>query len=78
MAVLTVIPTTDVKLNDVRDTLNVNGGSVNNDLSTFFTDGTQPRQKYSGNPPVLVTYYPNAKINRWAKSKPINHTGIQN
>ena len=77
MAVLTVIPATDVKLNDVRDTLNVNGGSVNNDLSTFFTDGTQPRQKYSGNPPVLVTYYPNAKINRWAKSKPINHTGIQ-
>ena len=72
MAVLTVIPTTDVKLNDVRDTLNVNGGSVNNDLSTFFTDGTQSRQRYSGNPPVLVTYYPNANINKWSRFKPVS------
>lgn len=77
MAVLTVIPATDVKLNDVRDTLNVNGGSVNNDLSTFFTDGTQSRQRYSGNPPVLVTYYPNANINKWSKWKPIPCNAIE-
>ena len=38
MAVLTVIPTTDVKLNDVRDTLNANGGSVNNEESSFFKE----------------------------------------
>lgn len=73
MAVLTVIPTKDVKLNDVRDTLNANGGNVSDDLTTFFTDGTQSRQRYSGVPPVLVAYYPNAKINRWAKYKPYRH-----
>lgn len=76
MAVLTVIPTKDVKLNDVRDTLNANGGNVSDDLTTFFTDGTQSRQKWSGDPLALVTYYPNANINKWAKYKPIRNSKL--
>lgn len=31
-----VLPTTDLKYEDIRDTLNANGGSVNNDVSTAF------------------------------------------
>lgn len=37
MAVHTTIPNSNVLLADVRDTLNANGGSVSNDLTTFFT-----------------------------------------
>lgn len=37
MAVKNLIPTTDVKVVDIRDTLNYYGGMVTNDTTTFFT-----------------------------------------
>lgn len=36
MTALSKIPRTDVKIEDIRDTLNANGGIVTNDLGTFF------------------------------------------
>ena len=36
MAVYSILPTTNLKAEDIRDTLNANGGSVNNELTTFF------------------------------------------
>lgn len=38
MAVKEVIESSSVLLEDIRDTLNANGGSVGNDASTFFTE----------------------------------------
>lgn len=37
MAVQQIIPTTNVKASDIRDTLNYYGGTVSNDTTTFFT-----------------------------------------
>lgn len=37
MAVYKILPQVNLKAEDVRDTLNSHGGSVNNDLLTFFT-----------------------------------------
>lgn len=37
MAVYSILPTTNLKAEDIRDTLNSNGGSVSNGLLTFFT-----------------------------------------
>ena len=37
MASLSQIPTSNVRTEDIRDTLNANGGSVSNDATTFFT-----------------------------------------
>lgn len=53
MAVMTVIPTSNVLLEDIRDTLNNAGASVANDPTTFFTSA--------------------AKINKWAKYKPVHY-----
>ena len=36
MAVHSIIPNTNVSFNDIRDTLNANGGSVTNDIATAF------------------------------------------
>lgn len=36
MAVYSILPDTNLKAEDIRDTLNSNGGSVSNDLLTFF------------------------------------------
>lgn len=36
MAVLSVLPATNLAYSDIRDTLNANGGSVNNDVKTAF------------------------------------------
>lgn len=38
MAVQEIIPSSNVLMIDIRDTLNANGGSVGNELTTFFTD----------------------------------------
>ena len=38
MAVHNIIPNTNVSFNDIRDTLNANGGSVTNDFVTAFQD----------------------------------------
>lgn len=47
MAVLTVIPRTNVSAADIRDTLNNYGGSCTNDIKTFFTNGAiNPGNKY--------------------------------
>lgn len=46
-----IIPSTNIKLADIRDTLAANGGNVTNILGSFFADA--------------------AKINRWAKYKPV-------
>lgn len=37
MAVHTILPTSSLKIEDIRDTLAANGGSVSNDTTTFFT-----------------------------------------
>lgn len=37
MAVYSILPTTNLKAEDIRDTLNSNGGSVSNDTATFFS-----------------------------------------
>lgn len=50
-----IIPSTNIKLEDIRDTLNANGGNVTNVLGTFFKDA--------------------AKINKWAKFKPVSYKG---
>lgn len=51
---MAVIPNTSVNLaTHVRDVLNADGGSVSNDVTTFFTAG--------------------AKINKWAKYKPVSY-----
>lgn len=50
-----IIPSTNIKLEDIRDTLNANNGSVTNVLGTFFKDA--------------------AKINKWAKYKPVSYKG---
>lgn len=38
MAVYNILPSTNLKTEDIRDTLNAYGGSVSNDCLTFFTD----------------------------------------
>lgn len=37
MAVQTILPTTNLKWDDIRDTLNANGGSVTNDVASAFS-----------------------------------------
>lgn len=37
MAVYDILPSTNLKAEDIRDTINANGGSVSNDLTTFFS-----------------------------------------
>lgn len=46
MAVYSILPTTNLKAEDIRDTLNANGGSVNNDLLTFFNTSINIWSKY--------------------------------
>lgn len=41
MAVHEIIPSTNVKMEDIRDTLNANEGNVTNVLGTFFTDSAK-------------------------------------
>lgn len=41
MAVYNIIPTTNVLMADIRDTLNANGGSVDNILGSFFKDAAK-------------------------------------
>ncbi|WP_289104573.1 hypothetical protein [uncultured Bacteroides sp.] len=48
-----ILPTTNLKYDDIRDTLNSAGGSVDNDVASAFKES--------------------AKINRWAKYKPIDY-----
>lgn len=55
MAAHNIIPSTNVLMADIRDTLNANGGSVDNTLGSFFKD--------------------TAKINKWAKYKPVSYKG---
>ena len=55
MAVHNIIPSTNVSMADIRDTLNANEGNVNNTLGSFFKDA--------------------AKINKWAKYKPVSYKG---
>ena len=55
MAVHSIIPTTNVSMADIRDTLNANNGTVDNTLGSFFKDA--------------------AKINKWAKYKPVSYKG---
>ena len=55
MAVHNIIPSTNVSMADIRDTLNANGGNVDNTLGSFFKDA--------------------AKINKWAKYKPVSYKG---
>lgn len=50
-----IIPSTNIKLEDIRDTLNANNGNVTNVLGTFFSSA--------------------AKINKWAKFKPVSYKG---
>lgn len=38
MAVKAILPTTNLEYSDVRDTLNANGGSVNNNMSSLFKE----------------------------------------
>lgn len=38
MAVYDILPSTNLKAEDIRDTINANGGSVSNDLTTFFSE----------------------------------------
>lgn len=52
---MAVIGITDVTMSSIRDILNAAGGSVNNDLVSFFSA--------------------NAKINHWAKYKPVRYEG---
>lgn len=51
MAVKNILPTTNLEYSDIRDTLNANGGSVNNNMGSLFTE--------------------EAKIDKWAKYKPV-------
>lgn len=44
MAVYNILPSTNLKTEDIRDTLNANGGSVSNDYLTFFTDAANIRE----------------------------------
>ena len=55
MAVHEIIPSTNVSMADIRDTLNANEGNVTNVLGSFFGDS--------------------AKINKWAKFKPVSYKG---
>lgn len=43
MAVYNILPSINLKTEDIRDTLNANGGSVSNDCLTFFTDAANIR-----------------------------------
>lgn len=51
MAIHTIIPTANVLMSDIRDTLNANGGSVNNNLTSFFTSSANIK-KWSKKKPV--------------------------
>lgn len=43
MAVYNILPSINLKTEDIRDTLNANGGSVSNDCLMFFTDAANIR-----------------------------------
>lgn len=51
MAVYEIIPTTNVSMADIRDTLNANNGSVDNTLGSFFTEDANINM-WSRNKPV--------------------------
>lgn len=53
MAVYDVIPTSNVKFDDIRDTLNSKGGSVSNDTRTAFKT-TSGIAKWSKKKPVRL------------------------
>ena len=50
MAVQTILPMVNLKAEDIRDTLNANGGSVTNDILTFFSTNAKIN-KWSLNKP---------------------------
>ena len=54
MAVHNIIPNTNVSFNDIRDTLNANGGSVTNDFITAFQERAKIN-KWSKHKPVQFT-----------------------
>lgn len=54
MAVKTILPTTNLTGADIRDTLNANGGSVGDNLTSFFSDGANINM-WSKYKPVIST-----------------------
>lgn len=54
MAVYGILPTTNLKAEDIRDTLNANGGSVSNDTKTFFTTSAKINP-FSKRKPVVLS-----------------------
>lgn len=54
MAVYDVLPTQNLKYDDVRDTLNSSGGSVNNEMSSLFAEAANIN-KWSKYKPVIST-----------------------
>ena len=59
MAIYSILPSTNLRYQDIRDTLNANGGTVGN------------TSDYANN-----AWSAAAKINRWAKYKPVNHAKL--
>lgn len=53
MAVYSILPETNLKAEDIRDTLNANGGSVTNDTTTFFKS-TANINPFSKHKPVIL------------------------
>lgn len=54
MAVKTILPTTNLEYSDVRDTLNANGGSVNNNMASLYSESAKINRWSKYKP---VTYY---------------------
>ena len=64
MAVYEILPDTDLKGVDVRDTLNANGGSVGDNFTSFFTSGAN-LNKWSKYKPVINADFAFFDINTW-------------
>jgi|GEM_PF-5107577 len=71
MAVLSVIPSTNLRWRDLRDTLNAHGGRVTNLFQSAFLDGSVAIRR-----PDQSVLYPDAKVNIWAKYRPVCHSNV--
>lgn len=67
MAVQTILPNQNLTWDDIRDTLNANGGSVTNDVSTAFKS-TANIDIWSKNKPVILNSLEPDRNSEWWKS----------
>lgn len=68
MAVYDILPTTDLHYSDIRDTLNANGGSVNNNVASAFKEAANINVWSKKKPVILNSNFPDINSEWWKAS----------